>query len=70
MVTKKREINIFGHMEIAEYICEGVVEPCYKKMTRADINRTGHSSIMRVRSALSKTNPEIGRIGKHKKSHA
>ena len=34
---------MFEGIEIAEYIYEGVVEPSYKKTTRADANRAGNS---------------------------
>ena len=39
---------MFERMEITVYIYEGVVEPFYKKPTRADANRAGHSRRMRV----------------------
>ena len=39
---------MFEHMEIAESIYEGVVEPSYKKPTRSDANRTGHRSHKKV----------------------
>ena len=39
----KKTIYIFEHMEIDENIYEGVVEPSYKKTTRADANRAGNS---------------------------
>ena len=38
----KKAVNRFEHMEIAEVIYEGVVEPYYKKTTGADSNRAGH----------------------------
>ena len=28
-ITFKKSVNLFERMEIAEYICEGVVEPSY-----------------------------------------
>ena len=34
---------MFERMEITVYIYEGVVEPSYKKPTRADANRAGLS---------------------------
>ena len=34
---------MFENMEISESIHEGVLEPFYKKPTRADANRAGHS---------------------------
>ena len=42
---------MFERMEIAESIYEVVVEPSYKKPTRADANRSGHSSKKRVETA-------------------
>ena len=39
----KKAANIFEHLEIAEYIYEGVVEPSYKKPNWADSNCAGHS---------------------------
>ena len=44
-------------MEIAEYIYEGVVEPSYKKPTRAYANRGGQSRNKRGESASTKTLP-------------
>ena len=35
---------MFEQKEIAESIYEGVAEPSYKKPTRIDSNRAGHSS--------------------------
>ena len=34
---------MFQFMEISESIYKGVVEPSYKKPTRADANRAGNS---------------------------
>ena len=31
-ITFKNDVNMFEHMEITESICEGVVEPSYKKI--------------------------------------
>ena len=42
---------MFEWMEIAESIYEGVVKLSYKKSTRADANRAGHSRQKRVESA-------------------
>ena len=30
--TLKQSVNVFGRMDIAEYIYKGVVEPSYKKI--------------------------------------
>ena len=46
---------MFERMEIAGYIYKGVVEPYYKKTTRAGSNRAGHSSIKRGEYASSNT---------------
>ena len=37
-----KAINIFQLMVIAESICEGVVKPSYKNITREYANRDGH----------------------------
>ena len=42
-------------MDITESIYEGVVEPPYKKPTREDANRSGHSRQNRGQDALSQT---------------
>ena len=42
LISLKKYVNTFDRMEIAESIYEGVLEPSYKKYTRADINRAGH----------------------------
>ena len=47
-------------MEITECIYEGVVEPSYKKPTRVDSNRAGHSRHRRGEGALLRTFPEKG----------
>ena len=51
---------MFKHMEIAESICEGVVEPYYKKPTQADASRSGHISNKIGESVLSNTCPAMG----------
>ena len=38
-------------MKIADSICEGVVEPSYKKTTRVDSNRSGNSKQNRGETA-------------------
>ena len=47
-------------MEIAESIYEGVVEPSYKKHTRADANRAGHIREKERRSRLVMDSPQEG----------
>ena len=47
-------------METAKNIYEGVVEPSYKKPTKADANRSSHSRQKRGESASSMTRPEKG----------
>ena len=49
---------MFEFMEKEEFIYNGVVEPSYKKSTRADLNRAGHSSKMRGEFSLSNTYSE------------
>ena len=44
---------MFDHMEIAESIYEGVVEPSYENPTQADNDRAGNSRQKRRESALS-----------------
>ena len=39
----KKAVNMLERMKISESIHEGVVEPSYKKPTREDANRDGHS---------------------------
>ena len=51
---------MFGHMEIADYIYEGVVEPSHKKPIHADSNRAGHSSQKDTRSRLIMDSPREG----------
>ena len=46
-------------MEIAESIYECFVESSYKKLTRADANRSGHSRKMRGESASSNNYSKI-----------
>ena len=41
-ITFKKDVNMFERMEITESIYEVVVEPFYKKPTRAGANRAGH----------------------------
>ena len=48
-------------MKIAEPIYECVVEPSYKKPTRSDANRAGHSRNKRGEDALSRIHPETGK---------
>ena len=48
---------MFVRMEISEYIYKGVVEPSYKKPTRSDVNRYGHSRHKRGEDASSWTHP-------------
>ena len=43
---------MFDCMEIAESVYEGVVETSYKKSTRADTNRSGHSKHKRGEAEL------------------
>ena len=50
---------MFEHMEIAESIYEGVVEPSYlKKTTMSYANRARHGSHKRREAALSWTCPK------------
>ena len=51
---------MFERMEITEHIYEGVVEHSYKKPTREDTNRAGHSRNKRGESASFKNNPATG----------
>ena len=61
---------MFYRMEIAESIYEGVVEPSYKKPTRADANHAGHSRHKGGEAASSWTPPEKGEsAGKCRKRH-
>ena len=45
-ILQNKSVNVFERMEITEYIYEVVVEPYYKKYTRADANPNGHRWIM------------------------
>ena len=61
---------MFECTEIAESIYKGVVEHSYKKPTRSDTNRAGHSSKIRVEAASSTTYPEmIESSGKRRKRY-
>ena len=50
-ITFKADINMFERMEIAKFICKGVVESSHKKFPRAYDNRSGHGRKMRGESA-------------------
>ena len=52
-INFKKAVNMFERMEIADSIYEGVVEPSYKKPTRADTNRAGHRRKNRGEAASS-----------------
>ena len=57
-------------MGIAESICEGVVESSYKKPTREDANRSGHSRQNRGEAASSWTRLKKDESsGKRRKRH-
>ena len=43
---------MFEHMEIADFIYKGVVEPSYKKSTRVDANRAGQIGLKRREYAI------------------
>ena len=59
---------MFDRMKIVEYIYEFLVETSYKKPTREDANRAGHSRNKRVEVSPYKTHPETGEItDKHRK---
>ena len=58
----KKAVNMLERMKIAESIHEGVVEPSYKKPTREDANRDGHSRKKIGESALSWTPPRRVRV--------
>ena len=61
---------MFESMEITESIYEGVVEPSYKKPTRADANRAYHNRDKREESDLSNTCPPIREsAGKRRKRY-
>ena len=69
-ITFKKYVNMFDYVEIAESIYKGVVEPSYKKPTRAYANRAGYSRQKRVEAALSWTGPKEGEsTGKSRKRH-
>ena len=51
---------MFERMEIAKSIYEGVIEPYYKKHTREDANRDGHSRKKIGEAALSWNIPKKG----------
>ena len=51
---------MFEHMEITEFVYEGVLEPSYKKPTQAGSNRVGHIRNKIGESALSNTHPATG----------
>ena len=58
-------------MDIYESIYEGLVEPSYKKTTRADSNRAVHSRLKRGDSASSNTYSEMSESsGKRRKRNA
>ena len=54
-ILLKKTVNMFECMDIAESINESVVEPSYKKSTRADSTRNGHSRKNRGEAASSHT---------------
>ena len=62
IAIKKKAVNMFGHMDIVEYIHKGVVEPSYKIPTWADSNFAGISRNKRGESASSKTRPRHVRV--------
>ena len=67
-ISFEKAVNMFEQMEITKYIYEGVVEPSYKKHTRADTNRSGHSRQNKGESASSQTYSAMGeRAGKCRK---
>ena len=69
-ITLKKDDNMFEHMEIAESIYKGIVEPYYNKQTRSDSNRAGHGRHKIVEAASSWTRPEKGEnAGKRRKRH-
>ena len=69
-ITFKKTVNMFEHMEISESIYEGIVEPSYKKPTRADANRSGHIRQKRGEPDSSWTRPDKGEsAGKRRKRH-
>ena len=50
---------MFERMKIVETIYERVVEPYYKKSTRADANRPGQSRKMRGKYVFSKIHSKL-----------
>ena len=61
---------MFECMEISESIYEGVVEPSYKKLTRADSNRAGHCRKNRGEAASLCNRPKKGEsTDKRRKRH-
>ena len=52
-ITFEKSVSMFECMEIAEFIYEVVVEPSYKKTTRAESNCLGHIRQKRVEAASS-----------------
>ena len=61
---------MFENMEISESIHEGVLEPFYKKPTRADANRAGHSRQNIEEAASPWTRPKKDEsAGKRRKGH-
>ena len=66
----KKPVNTFQRMEISKSIYKGVVEPSYKKNTRADVNRAGNSRQKRGEAASLLTCPEkCDSTGKFRKRH-
>ena len=61
-ITFKKAVDRFEHVEIAESIYEGVVEPSYKKPTREDANLSCHSRNKITANSLSNNHPEMGEI--------
>ena len=61
---------MFERMEIAEYINEVLVETSYKKPTRVDANRAGHSSQKREEATPLWTHTKKGdSASKHIERH-
>ena len=66
-ITFKKPVNIFEHMEIAESIYEGIVEPSYEESTRSDATRAGLIMQKRGESASSHTySKKSESSGKHR----
>ena len=53
--SQNLSLSMSERIEISEYICEGVVEPSYKKTTRADANHSGLSTKISGKTASSST---------------